>query len=367
MDRLIAIMWKEFIQIFRDKKTLRIIILMPIFQLVLYGYAITTDTKHMATAIYDEDRTSMSRLLVDAFEQSAYFDIDYRVGSEKAIQELLDRGKVKVALHIPPDFSKMLYSARSAQLQMLIDGTDSNPANTAVNTGNLIVMEFARRQGFIPPFVAPIEFRPRLWYNPDLKSSFFMVPGLIGLLLQILIPMVTATAIVREKERGNIEQLLVTPVKSYEVMVGKIIPYILIGMMIATFILAAAYFLFSIPIKGSLLFLFFCTFIFLLVCLGMGLFCSTIADTQFQATQLVMMLAPPSILLSGFIFAREAMPFPIFLLGYFIPLTYFLEIIRGIVLKGVGFKELWPHLVPLMALAIVVLLASITKFRKRLA
>lgn len=367
MDRLRAIMWKEFKQILRDKKTLMIIVLMPIFQLILYGYAISTDTKHMVTAVYDEDSTSLSRRFIDSFEQSAYFDIEYRVNSEKEIESLLDRGKVKTALHIPPDFSKKLYSKRSAKVQMLIDGTDSNPANTAVNTGTLITAEFARRRGFVPPVINPIEFRPRLWYNPDLKSSFFMVPGLVGLILQILIPMVTATSIVREKELGNIEQLLVTPVKAYEVMVGKIIPYILIGMVIVVFILSAAYFLFQIPIKGNLLFLFFCSFVFLVGCLGIGMFWSTVSENQFQATQYVMMLAAPSILLSGFIFPRETMPLPIFLLGYLIPLTYFLEVIRGIVLKGVGFLELWPHLAPLVGLAVIVLLASIGKFRKRLA
>lgn len=367
MDRLFAIVWKEFIQIFRDRKTLILIVMMPAIQLILYGYAITTDTKHIATAVYDEDRSSMSRGLVDAFVQSAYFDLKMQVNGEKEMHSALDRGSVKVCLHIPPHFSQRLRAGRAAEVQMLVDGTDSNPANTAVNTGMAIVEVFSQRQGLTPAMVQPIEFRPRLWYNPDLKSSFFMVPGLVGLILQILIPMITATAIVREKERGNIEQLLVTPVKPYEVMIGKIIPYILVGLFIGTFILSAAHFLFAIPVKGSLLLLFACTFIFLVDCLGIGMFWSTIAETQHQATQLVTFMAAPAILLSGFIFSREVMPTPIYVLGYLIPLTYYLQIIRGIVLKGVGWVDLWPQILPLAGLAVAILFASIAKFRKRVA
>ena len=242
---------------------------------------------------------------------------------------------------IPPDFTRDVLSGRGASVQLLIDGTDSTPANVAMNSSQAIVSNFMQKEDLIPIKVLPIDFRPRLWYNPDLKSSFFMVPGLIGFLLQMIIPMITATAIVREKERGNIEQLLVTPIKSFELMIGKLIPYIGIGLMIAGTIILAARFMFHIPIRGNPLTLFCLTFLFLTVCLGIGLLASTVADNQQQATQMIMFFIAPSILLSGFIFPRETMPHFVYLLGYFIPLTYFVIIVRGIILKGLGLFDLW--------------------------
>jgi ABC-2 type transport system permease protein len=224
-----------------------------------------------------------------------------------------------------------------------------------------------QRERLTPVTVSPIDFRPRLWYNPDLKSVYFMVPGLVGLLLQVLIPMITATAIVREKEKGNIEQLLVTPIKRWELMVGKLIPYVAIGMVIAILIVTAARFLFAVPIRGNLITLLGTSFIFLSVCLGVGLFASTIADNQQQAAQMVMLLIPPSILLSGFIFPREGMPKPIYYLSFGIPLTYYLTIVRGIILKGLGLMDLWKQILPLLGMAVGVMTLSVLKFRKRLS
>ena len=224
-----------------------------------------------------------------------------------------------------------------------------------------------QKEGLIPIQVAPIDFRPRLWYNPDLKSSFFMVPGLVGFLLQFLIPMITATAIVREKERGNIEQLLVTPVKPFELMVGKLIPYICIGIVISFIIIATAHFLFEVPIRGNPLTLFVLTFLFLIVCLGIGLLASTIAENQQQASQIIMFFASPSILLSGFIFPRETMPPFVYYLGNSIPLTYFLKIVRGAILKGLGFIDLWDQILPLLIMAAVIMGLSIFRFQKRLS
>lgn len=367
MSRIRAVARKEFLHIIRDKRTLRLIIMMPLMQLIIYGYAVNMDAKHLSTVLYDEDQTSLSRKLVQAFEQSAYFDMRYRAATPEDTRRLLDRGKAKVGLHIPPDFMKDLLAGRSTAVQLLIDGTDSTPANTAVNTGNAVLTAFLQRERLIPIQVLPVDFRPRLWYNPDLRSTFFMIPGLVGLLIQLLVPMITATAIVREKERGNIEQLLVTPIKPYELMVGKLIPYSLIGLVIATSVLSAAMLLFHMPIRGGLLPLFSLTSLFLLVCLGFGLFVSTIAENQQQAAQLIMLLAAPSILLSGFIFPRETMPLPIYYMGYLIPLTYFVKIIRGIVLKGLGYGDLWPQIIPLLVLAVSILSISIAKFHKRLS
>ncbi len=367
MGRINAVIKKEWIHIFRDRRTLMLILFMPLMQLLIYGYGIDTDVKHLHTVLYDEDQTPLSRRLVQAFAQTAYFDFTKQVHSPAAFQENLDLGTVKVGLHVPPDFAKDLFAGRVANLQLAIDGTDSNPANVALNASRGIVETFMQNEKLVPVSVLPIDFRPRLWYNPDLKSAFFMVPGLVGLLLQLLIPMITSTAIVREKERGNIEQLLVTPIKPYELMVGKLIPYVFIGMLIAVSIITAARFLFHVTVRGNPLTLFVLTLLFLTVCLGFGLFVSTVAQNQQQASQIVMFLAAPSILLSGFIFPRESMPLPIFALGYLIPLTYFLKIIRGIILKGLGWMDLWPQILPLAALAIFILTFSILKFHKRLA
>jgi ABC-2 type transport system permease protein len=361
-----AVVQKEILHILRDRRTLILIVMMPLVQLAIYGYAIDTDVKHIATVLYDEDGTPMSRRLVSAFERSDYFDFKHRVSSQAQIKKLLDRGDVKAGLHIPPDFTKDLLAGRRANLQLLIDGTDSNPANTALNTGQSIVQNFVQREGLVPVQVLPVDYRPRLWYNPDLKSSFFMIPGLVGLLLQLLVPMISATAIVREKERGNIEQLLVTPIKPYELIFGKLIPYVFVGIFIAALVVSGAYFLFHVPIRGNPLTLFTLTVLFITVCLGLGLFASTIAENQQQASQIIMFFAAPSILLSGFIFPREAMPFPIYQLTFLIPLTYFLRIARGIILKGLGFSDLWPQILPLGFIAVAVLAVSIRKFHKRL-
>jgi ABC-2 type transport system permease protein len=357
MQRIRAVFWKEVLHIIRDPRTLALIILMPAMQLILYGFAINTDVKHIKTALYNEDQSPLSRRLVESLVQSAYFDVTVKVSSDEELAHAIDSGDVKVGLHIPTDFAKKVLSGRPTPLQMLIDGTDSNPANTALNTGQAVIAAFVQKEGLVPFTVSPIEFRPRLWYNPDLKSVYFMVPGLVGLLIQMLIPMITATAIVREKERGNLEQLLVTPIKRYELMVGKIIPYLMIGLIIAVMILGTAHVLFDVPIRGNPITLLVTTFLFLTVCLGIGLFASTVASNQQQAAQMVMFLMPPSILLAGFIFPREGMPRPIYYMGY---------AIRGIVLKGLGFRDLWQQILPLLAMAVSIVTLSVLKFRKRL-
>ncbi|MBN1794964.1 MAG: ABC transporter permease [Candidatus Omnitrophica bacterium] len=366
MKNISAIVRKEFLHIIRDSRTLILIILMPLIQLIMYGYGINTDVKHLATALYNEDYSSLSRRLVESFEQSAYFDMKYHVRSFEELRHFIDRGDAKAGLHIPSNFAKDVLAGRQAQLQLIIDGTDSNPANVALNTAQAVVAAFMQKETLVPAQVAPIDFRPRMWYNPDLKTTFFMIPGLVGLLIQFLIPMITASAIVREKERGNIEQLLVTPIKSHELIIGKIIPYICIGMMIALLVISTAHFLFQVPIRGNLFLLFSLTLLFLIVCLGIGLFASTVAQNQQQAAQIVMFFAMPSILLSGFIFPREGMPVIIYQIGNVIPLTHFLKIVRGIVLKGLGIGDLWPQATILFCIAFVILSSSILKFQKRL-
>lgn len=345
---------------------LMMIVLMPLIQLLIYGFAINTDVKHLATVVYDQDQTYLSRRLIVAFEQSAYFDVKENVSAPQMLYRALDRGQAKAGLLIPPNFAKDVLSHRGVDVQLLIDGTDSNPANVALSTSQAIVAAFVQKEGLSPARVSPIDFRPRLWYNPDLKSSFFMIPGLVGLVLQLFIPMITSTAIVREKERGNIEQLLVTPIRPYQLILGKLIPYVGVGIIMYVMIIEAARFLFHVPIRGNPVTLFALTMLFLTVCLGIGLFASTIAENQQQASQIVMFFASPSILLSGFIFPRETMPPLVYYIGNFIPLTYFVKIIRGVTLKGVGLFDLWDQVIPLVLMAVAILWFSISRFQKRL-
>lgn len=367
MRNIKAIVLKETIHILRDRKTLMLIILMPLMQVMIYGFGVNTDVKHLPTYIYDQDQTYLSRRLVESFVRSDYFSIEKKVNSLKDVRQGLDKSKAKAALIIPPKFTEDILKKKGTQVQLLIDGSDSTPANVALNSSQAIVNAFLQSEGLIKVQVLPIDFRPRLWYNPELKSTFFMLPGLIGLVLQLIVPMITATAIVREKERGNIEQLLVTPIKPHELILGKIIPYIAIGIIIASTIVMAMHFMFQVPIRGNILTLFFLTLLYLVVCLGLGLWASTVADNQQQASQIVMFFAMPSILLSGFIFPREAMPLWVHHVGYFIPLTYFLKIVRGIILKGMGFFDLIDQVWPLLLMAIFVIIFSIKRFGKRIA
>ena len=366
MQAIKSVAKKEWIHILRDRRTLTMIVVMPLFQLMMYGFGINNDVKHMKAAVWDQDRTQLSRRLIQAFEQSAYFDFKVAVSNEAEFRKAIDEGDVKAALRIPTGFRRDILAGRPANLQLAIDGSDSTPASTALNTSRAIVQSFMQHERLIPVEILPIDFRPRLWYNPDLKTTFFMIPGLVGLLLQILIPSITAAAIVREKEQGNLEQLLVTPIQPYEIILGKLVPYVCIGAIIAVSILLAARFVFQIPLRGNLITLCASTSLFLIVCLGFGLMASTLSSNQQQAQQTIMLLIPPSIILSGYIFPREGMPFPIYVLSFFIPLTYFVTIIRGIILKGLGLLDLWKQLLPLLGMAVFVIGVSIKKFKKRL-
>ena len=312
------------------------------------------------------------------------------------MQLLLDRGEVKAVLRIPPDFTRRVLRREGAQVQMLIDGTDPNPAQAALANSAVIAGAFEQRFNPQKVSVQRLDFRPRLWYNPDLRSSWFMVPGLLGLILMMLIPGMTANAIVREKERGNLEQLLVTPVKPYEFILGKILPYVAIGMMardIGTVPSCTAcrsdapkyvpsHISMSRPAfadgavecvapqsdmtKPSKPYSFFSNVVSSAGCLSMGILLSTLAQNQNQANQMIMFVAIPSILLSGFIFPREGMPAPARLIGTVIPMTYFLKILRGVLLKGAGWRELWPQIWPLGLFGAAMVSLSIRKFRKNL-
>lgn len=366
MRRIKAVMFKEILHILRDRRTLGFLLFVPVFEMALYGYAIKVDIKHIHTAVLNEDGHRPSRDFVDVFRRSSYFDIVRTLRRPQDMQPILDRGEVKAVLHIPSDFSQRVLRREGARVQMLIDGTDPNPAQAALANGAVIADVFER--SFDPRKVPArrIDFRPRLWYNPDLRSSWFMVPGLLGLILMMLIPGMTASAIVREKERGNLESLLATPIRPYEFIIGKILPYIAIGMLVTISIVFAGWALFGVPVRGNFITLLVLALLFLIGCLSMGILLSTLAENQNQANQMIMLVAIPSILLSGFIFPREAMPAVAREFGYLIPMTYFLKILRGVLLKGTGFAELWPQIWPLCLFACAMVGLSILKFRKKL-
>lgn len=372
-SRLISIIRKEFIQIFRDPRTLGLILVMPIVQLFLLGYAATTDVKNVPIAVLDQSRTPASRALLDAFRAADYFTIDYAVHSEEEIQILIERGDVRAALVIPPDYDRRLLEG-DAQVSMILDGSDATVGSTALSTANLIgqsysikvLTEQASRQGRTATVKPPLEVRTRVWYNPDLVSAYFMIPGMIGMILYFITALLTASAIVRERERGTIEQLIVTPIRSWELIVGKIVPYVLLGFFDTIEVLLIGHYWFKVPIRGDLGLIFATSGLLLLSSLGIGLFASTIANTQQEAFLTVMFTMLPGIFLSGFFFPLEAMPQFLQVISSIIPLRYFLVIIRTLLLKGVGAAAIQNEILALIIFGVVIMGAASARFRKRL-
>ena len=372
-SRLVSIIRKEFIQIFRDPRTLGLILVMPIVQLFLLGYAATTDVKNVPIAVLDQSRTPDSRALLDAFRAADYFRIDYEVRSEEEIQLLIERGDVRAALVIPPDYDQRLLEG-DAQVSMVLDGSDATVGSTALSTANLIgqsysikvLTEQASRQGRTATVKPPLEVRTRVWYNPDLVSAYFMIPGMIGMILYFITALLTASAIVRERERGTIEQLIVTPIRSWELIVGKIVPYVLLGFFDTIEVLLIGHYWFKVPIRGDLGLIFATSGLLLLSSLGIGLFASTIANTQQEAFLTVMFTMLPGIFLSGFFFPLDAMPQFLQVISSIIPLRYFLVIIRTLLLKGVGAAAIQNEILALIIFGVVIMGAASARFRKRL-
>jgi len=372
-SRLFSIIRKEFIQIFRDPRTLGLILVMPIVQLFLLGYAATTDVKNVPIAVWDQSRSPESRALLDAFRAADYFRIDYEVRSEEDIQILIERGDVRAALVIPPDYDSRLLEG-DAQVSMILDGSDATVGSTALSTANLIgqsysikvLTEQASRQGRAATVKPPLEVRTRVWYNPDLVSAYFMIPGMIGMILYMITALLTASAIVRERERGTIEQLIVTPIRSWELVVGKIVPYVILGFFDTLEVLLIGHYWFKVPIRGDLSLIFATSGLLLLSSLGIGLFASTIANTQQEAFLTVMFTMLPGIFLSGFFFPLDAMPKFLQFVSYAIPLRYFLVIIRTLLLKGVGLAAIQNEVIALAIFGVVIMGAAAARFRKRL-
>jgi ABC-2 type transport system permease protein len=364
-----AVAKKEFLHIIRDKRTLAFIFILPLFQLILFGYAISTDVKHLTTVVLNHDGHTLSRELISSFQNSTYFDIKHYVLDHQEAAYLLDAGKVKVILEIPPDFSNTIKARKTAQVSITIDGTDPNPASTAMSAAGAICQDFGAKliaHTATNRSAALIDLRPRVFYNPDLRSANFLIPGVIGFLLQIIIPILTTTTLVKEKEKGTMEILITTPIKRYELILGKLVPYIFISFIDVIMVLFLGSFLFAVKIAGSLVLLLALSFLFLCGSLGLGLFISSLAQNQFQAFQMLIPLFPLSILLSGFIFPREGMPVIIYYLGYIAPLTYFLKILRGIMLKGIGLPFFLPEVFALTIYTIIFVSLSIISFKKKL-
>jgi len=372
--RLKALIRKEFIQIARDPRTLYIILAIPVIQIFLLGYTATTDVRNVPLAVLDRSRGPAARRLLDAYRAADYFSLAYDVDSEPELRALIDNGRARAGLIIPPDFEERTLSGDTAEVAFILDGSDPNVASTSLAAATLIGQAFSTRLAIerLGPLGAasaggsPIEVRARVWYNPDLESAFFMIPALIGMILQLLTSLLTATAIVRERERGTIEQLIVTPIRSGELVLAKIIPYTLIAFLNTLEILVIGTLWFGVPIRGGLGLLLLLSGLFLAGSLGVGLFVSTIAKTQQEAIMLVYFTMLPTIFLSGFFFPLAAMPPILRAVSYVIPLRHYLIIIRSVLLKGVGASALTGEIVALAIFAAVMLGAAALRFRKRL-
>jgi ABC-2 type transport system permease protein len=358
-------LWKEFVQMRRDRFTLAMMVGIPAVQLVLFGYAIRVEVRHLPMVVLDDSRSSESRALVDVLRNTGNFDVVGSVRSRDEILARIESGVAQAALVVPPDYVERLKRGRGAQAQVIVDAADPLSSSAAINAASLassVVSLSLEQMG--NGRVQPLEVRVRPWYNPDLKSSTFIVPGIIGVLLAMMLILITSMAIVRERERGTLEQLVVTPISKTSLVLGKIVPFIVVGYVQMTVVLGLGKLLFDIPMRGSLLLLYALTMTYIVANLALGLLVSTVTKTQVQAMQLSFFLILPNILLSGFMFPRAAMPAPAQWIGAALPLTYFLAILRGVLLKGVGFSTLWRETLVLAAFAIVLIGLSVMRFRK---
>lgn len=373
LSRIHAIVRKEFIQIRRDRRTLAIVLVLPVMQLLLFGYGINTVVDHLPTIVFDESQDADSRGLIQAFHNSGYFDIVGYARSQSEIVDSIDASRAKVGLLIPPGFGEMVLRGRLGLAQLVVDGSDPNIAQTALFAAGVIAQarsaqvsaDVAQRLGRAS-LGSGVELRPVVLYNPSMLSVNFMVPGIIGLIMQFQTLILTAFAVVRERERGTLEQLVVTPIKPWELMLGKLIPYTVTAFAGASVALIAGRVLFGVEVTGSLVLLALLSALFLLGSLGVGLLISTVSQTQGQAVQSAMFIMLPTLLLSGFMFPRETMPYVVQQLGLLIPLTYFLQILRGIMLKGIGLEVLWRSVLPLGVFSLAVFGLSAWRFHKRL-
>jgi ABC-2 type transport system permease protein len=358
---------KEFIQMRRDRLTLAMMVGIPAVQLVLFGFAIRTEVRHLPTVLLDESRSSDSRAFVAVLENTRNFDVVARVGSRRALEGWIRRGDARAGVIIPPAFATDLKRGRTATAQVIVDAADPLAATAALSGASLAAAaRSAAIAGERGLRAAPLEVRLRPWYNPALRSAAYIVPGVIGVLLSMTMLIITSLAVVRERERGTLEQLVVTPVGKTSIMLGKVLPFVLVGYVQMTVVLVLGRLLFDVPVRGSLALLYALSGAFIVAMLGVGLLISTVARNQLQGMQIGFFVMLPSLLLSGFMFPREAMPPAARALGLALPLTYYLTILRGVLLKGLGLEYLWRDAAVLAGFAVVLIALSVNRFSKTL-
>lgn len=368
LRRILAVIGKEFIQMRRDRLTFAVMLAIPLIQLTLFGYAINTDVKHIPLGLVDYSNSRSSRELLASFTQSRYFDLKMTAGHPRELTRAIDRGDIRVGLIIDPEFESDLRRRQPARVQVLVDASDPQVATSTLANANGIgqsrslelLLQNQRPGSGYGVNGMPVDVQVRAWFNPDLVTANYIVPGLIGVILTMTMMMTTAIAIVREREMGTLEQLVTTPIRPVELMIGKVLPYVLVGYVQISVALLVGVLLFQVPIRGSLVLLYSLCILHIVSYLGLGLLISTLARNQQQALQMSFLLYLPTMLLSGFMFPREGMPYFAQQLGLLLPLTYFLQILRGIILKGVGLEDLvrfvWPMLILLVAIYVLALL-----------
>jgi ABC-2 type transport system permease protein len=371
LKRIFTIAWKEVIHLRRDRGIFPLLFIAPILQLLMFGYAATLDVENLPTAVYDQDETPASREFVGRFQYTRYFKVRYQAKTYREIEDLMDRDRIKVAIVIPVRFEEKIKQRQRSPVQILLDGTNSNTATIAMNYARTITQQYSiellRHEGSAVSVNASVlNDSLRVWYNPELKSQVFMIPGVLVMILLIMTMIFSGLSIVREKELGTIEQLMVTPVRPGELIVGKLLPFIVIGFFDVALVTSLAIFFFEVPLKGEVFLLFGLAGIFIMCTLGLGMFVSTISRTQQQAVLTNFFIVFPSIVLSGFMFPIENMPRLIQYVTYLIPIRYFLVIVRGIFLKGSGLDVLWPQVLVLFIFGVSLLTLSSLRFRKRI-
>ena len=370
MHRIYAILYKEFKQMRRDTTMLRLLILLPIIQILIFGLAINTEVKHIPTVVFDQCRQQESRELIDVLVATDYYDVIYYASSIKEVNEKINSGEAIVGIIFPPDMVKKFKHGDNVPIQLIVDASDNMSASSAINVAQLAINKKAEQmqlsslsynQNLV---VGKYDLRIRAWYNPDFISANYIIPSIIGIVLMMTLIMVASISIVREKEEGTLEQLLISPLKPIELIIGKIVPYICVGYIQMIIAICVGYFGFNIPIKGSLILFILLTTIFMLAILSLGILISTVAQNQMQAMQLSFFVLLPSILLSGFMFPRVAMPDFFYYISMILPMTHYVEISRGIFLKEIGLEYLYQPTLSLIFFTIIVLSLSIWRFKK---
>jgi ABC-2 type transport system permease protein len=371
ISRWWAIVWKELLQLKRDRLTLAMIILIPIMQLVLFGYAINTNPKHLPTAIVSADNSILVRSFIASMKTSSYFELNEKILTKAEAKQALERGKVLFVIHFPVDFTRSVLRGENPEVLLEADATD----NTAIAGPTAVIKEMLNNvfqedfRGVLSKFnntTTPYKINIHLLYNPEQLTQYNIIPGLIGTILTFTLVMMTAIAITRERERGTMEQLLAMPVKSYEVITGKIVPYMIIGLVQATIIVVAARYIFNVPIFGGLFILYIVILLFIIGNIAIGVTFSSLAKNQMQSMQMTQMMLLPSIFLSGYIFPFAGMPLWAQYIGQVIPLTYFIRLTRAIMLKDSSFVNLWPNIWPLLLIDIIIVVIGVTSYRKTL-